>query len=114
MVRSAAAQLHEALDEFSCDHVVELCRQWDTDNSGTVNRREFAAALAKMGMKLTVGEISILFNKIDQDRSGKISYYELRQYLQAVRNAEHRERMDKWQADLHNTEIGARAQRYVM
>ena len=112
-MKSAKAQLHEALEEISVDSVVDLCRQWDVDNSGTVNRREFAEAMNSLGLKISVGEINALFNKVDGDGSGKISYHELKQYLTKHRADEHNERMRNWRAEQQDAEIGTRKSRSV-
>jgi len=48
----------------------------DIDNSNEIDIEEFKAMLQKMNLKLTKAEAESIFNSIDFDWSGKITYPE--------------------------------------
>ena len=72
-------QLYEAFEEIATDRVLDVFRVWDKNNGGTISRGEFGKAMAALGLKTTKAELNKLFNEIDVDHSGEISYQELRQ-----------------------------------
>jgi Ca2+-binding EF-hand superfamily protein len=50
--------------------------QMDTDNSNTVDKKEFARAINKLGVKLTTDEVDAIFERYDADSSRGLEYKE--------------------------------------
>lgn len=63
--------------------VVEIFRQWDDDDNGTISREEFRKALPLLGIVVEREEASALFDMLDEDGSGSIDYTELDHRLTA-------------------------------
>jgi len=75
-------QLRDLLTENST-RVVDLFRDWDVDQSGTITRKEFCRSVAALGFLPAKGpeEVLTLFNELDADGSGTIEYAELNKVL---------------------------------
>ena len=61
--------------------VVDLFREWDDDNSGSVERAEFAKAMCQLGYEGSATDIDLVFDSMDPDGSGSLAYKELEQLL---------------------------------
>jgi len=77
-----ATQLRDALTKNSM-RVIDLFREWDDDNSGTVSKKEFIRAMRQMGYEASKEEIGKLFASWDPDGSGMIEIKELNKQLRA-------------------------------
>ena len=73
-------QLRDVLSEQGV-RVIDLFRQWDEDESGTVSKKEFRRAMPLLGLDVAKKEIDRLFDSWDPDRSGEISLQELNKQL---------------------------------
>ena len=74
-------QLQRALNHGKVvARTLDLFREWDADKNGTVSRREFARAMGVLGVE-DVSVAEALFDKIDKDGSGEISYTEVHRRL---------------------------------
>jgi Ca2+-binding EF-hand superfamily protein len=73
---SVAEQLLKALDK-NLMRVIDLFREWDDDDSGSVSKKEFRRALPCLGLRVDKAEADSLFDSFDGDRSGSIEYNEL-------------------------------------
>ena len=73
-----SARLREALAAKSVQ-VIHLFKSWDADGDGLVSKGEFARALTLLGVDdATADDMDELFDVLDDDGSGEISYQELR------------------------------------
>ena len=79
--------LREALTRSS-QRVVDLFKQWDEDNSGSVDRREFHRAIRALGFDVTQAESDDVFDSLDENGSGKVEYKELHAMLRASSGSE--------------------------
>ena len=70
--KALAANLERTMDFF---------RDCDTDQSGTIDRREFRRALDKVVPGVTKGVCAALFDLIDTDKSNSIEYEEIHAQL---------------------------------
>ena len=118
-MKSAKEQLNNFLDTLSLDHVMGVFKQWDTDQNGTINRREFGKALSALGLQVRQDDVHRLFNSLDSDNSGMIKYAEMHEYLQAQHEREHAADMAALKKDkAHLTSAASadnvKAQRSVM
>ena len=78
------APIVEQLREILTSHavrVIDLFRDWDVDQSGTVSRLEFCRSVAALGYIAAPDEIFALFAELDVDGSGTIDYAELNKVL---------------------------------
>jgi Ca2+-binding EF-hand superfamily protein len=87
-----ASRLYETLEErgvsgFSDLH--QIFKGWDVDGSGRIRARELLAGLMAAGIPVSHGDASELFENIDQDRSGAVSFKE---FVQALSPAPSRQR----------------------
>ena len=57
--------------------VIDLFRQWDSDNSATVDKDEFTNALRSLGFDYSTADIDLVFTHLDGDGSGLVDYIEL-------------------------------------
>ena len=75
-----APMVHPELDDGESEHdeVFEIFRTYDRDNSGSIDRREFARLLEALGMGITEEELAVAIDVVDQNHSGKISWPEFR------------------------------------
>ena len=67
--------------------IIDLFRQWDTDNDGMISAGEIGLALAELGVSASQAEIKRLFREIDDDNSGIVSFPELRRWLEKSESA---------------------------
>ena len=56
---------------------IDVFRDFDTDDSGTVDRAEFAAGCKSLGMDLGGTADNEVFDAIDEDGSGELDYWEV-------------------------------------
>jgi Ca2+-binding EF-hand superfamily protein len=62
--------------------VIDVFRQWDEDGSGSISKKEFRRALPILGMLDCPKAVSeLLFDRLDEDKSGSIDYQELNHSL---------------------------------
>lgn len=80
-----APMAHPELDDGEIDHneAFEIFRAYDRDNSGSIDRREFARLLEALGMAVTEDELAVAVDAVDQNHSGKISWTEFRAWWSA-------------------------------
>ena len=76
--------LRDALARSS-SRVIDLFKQWDEDGSGEIEKKEFRRAIKAMGFDFFAddGEIDMVFDDFDLDKSGAIDYRELNKQLRA-------------------------------
>ena len=74
--------------------IVQAFRDWDIDNSGEIDADEFTRALESVGLDLSKAQNYALFNSIDRDSSGQISFQELHKVLHvdSIKEEENRRR----------------------
>ena len=79
------AKLREALLN-NADKLSRKFKEWDEDGDGGVSKVEFRKAVPQMGIPMMVGippeDIDELFDALDVDGSGSISYKELKKLLE--------------------------------
>ena len=75
--------------------VADLFRQWDQDRSGSVEKKEFLAALRPLFPNEDKATFSGLFDLFDADRSGTITIDELYKHLRAGANVDLSQRQVK-------------------
>nr|CCA13913.1 regulator of chromosome condensation (RCC1) putative [Albugo laibachii Nc14] len=73
-----AFQAQESIDLIPSDELFELI---DTDHSGTIDKKEFEAMLAKLGFSVTATKAARVFRLCDLDNSGKIDRNELKKAI---------------------------------
>ena len=57
--------------------VIDLFREWDEDESGTVSKKEFRKAMPMLGLQVSKRDIDALFDSWDPDGSGQLELGEL-------------------------------------
>ena len=57
--------------------MLDLFRQWDTDDSGFIDCKEFGQALQSMGFVCSKKDVAIIYSDLDPDGSSKLDYKEL-------------------------------------
>jgi Ca2+-binding EF-hand superfamily protein len=67
-----AKNLHRIIDTF---------REFDEDQSGKIDKREFRSALQKLGVVAHKSHYDLTFDSFDSDRSGALEYQELYAHL---------------------------------
>ena len=70
----------------SMQRTFNLFREWDVDGNGSIDRDEFARALAVLGLEPDARNAVALFDALDDDKSGSLEFSEL--------NARLRQRID--------------------
>ena len=78
--KTVAEQLRDALSK-SAVRVIDLFRDWDDDQSGTVSRAEFHKAMKELQFSVPVSEVDALFTSWDPDGSGALELKELEKLL---------------------------------
>ena len=73
-------QIRQALNKNSV-RVIDLFRDWDDDQSGSVSKKEFRKAMNQFGLDAHRKEVDALFDSWDPDHSGSIEYKELNKLL---------------------------------
>ena len=61
--------------------VIDLLKVMDEDGSKRVDRQEFAEGLDKLGVEASAEDITSVFNSIDLNGDGQLSYKELQTLL---------------------------------
>jgi Ca2+-binding EF-hand superfamily protein len=77
---SVAEQLRDALSKAAV-RVIDLFREWDDDDSGTVSKEEFRRGMTQMGLKAATEEVDKVFDAFDPDRSGSVELKEFSRLL---------------------------------
>ena len=81
----------EQLRAFLGSHwvrVIDLLHEWDEDDSGYVDKREFRKALPALGLAVDKATIDNMFDTLDSDGSGQLSLEELNRTLRPGANVE--------------------------
>ena len=78
--KSYAQQLQEHLCRDAV-RVIDLFREWDTDESGAVSKAEFRAAMPHLGLEVPRADMDALFESWDPDGSNSIELKELSRLL---------------------------------
>ena len=78
--KSVQQQIFEAL-RANAVRVMDLFRDWDDDNTGTISKKEFRSAMRELGLNVPREQIELLFSDFDPDGSGKIEFVELNKQL---------------------------------
>ena len=63
--------------------ISDTFREFDKDQSGKIDKREFRLALQKLGVVAHKSDYDLTFDSLDNDRSGTIEYEELNEHLRA-------------------------------
>ena len=61
--------------------VIDLFREWDEDENGTVSKKEFRKAMPMLGLDVPVEDVDALFDTWDPDGSGMLELKELTRVL---------------------------------
>ena len=61
--------------------VMDLFREWDDDNSGAIDKKEFRQAVQVLGLGASREELESLFDSWDADGSGEIAFAEMHALL---------------------------------
>ena len=69
-------QLREVLTANAV-RVIDLFREWDEDQDGTVSKKEFRRAMPLLGLEVPRAEVDALFDSWDPDGSGSLTLKEL-------------------------------------
>ena len=77
---SVATQIGNALRDNG-GRVLDLFREWDTDGDGEVTRKEFHAAMPKLGLEVSKEAIDALFSEWDADGGGVLNLKEMQKIL---------------------------------
>merc|ERR1719291_1217697 len=64
--------------------IIDLFRDWDDDESGTINKNEWRKAMGQFQYDVPIEEIDALFDSFDPDGSGVIDYKELHKMLRGT------------------------------
>jgi Ca2+-binding EF-hand superfamily protein len=67
--------------------VLDVFKMYDTNDDGTVDKREFADGLNALGYDAPRAEFDALFDTFDRDGSGSLDYYEVYAKLRAGRKS---------------------------
>ena len=67
--------------------VGDVLRDWDEDNSGTIDPDEWYIHLKKLGISVTRRESDELFGELDPDGDGELTMEELRKVLKTLSDA---------------------------
>ena len=73
-------QLRDLLSAHAV-RVVDLFREWDDDNTGSVDKTEFRRGMTELGLEVPVAEVDKLFEAMDPDGSGSLTLAELNKQL---------------------------------
>eukprot|EP00900_Chrysochromulina_parva_P020539 jgi/Chrpa1/3118/Chrysochromulina_OHIO_Genome00015335-RA len=75
--------------------ISDTFREFDKDQSGKIDKREFRLALQKLGVVAHKSDYDLTFDSLDNDRSGTIEYEELNEHLRRrVGDPSHRSAID--------------------
>jgi Ca2+-binding EF-hand superfamily protein len=78
--RSIKEQLKAVLNEHSV-RVIDLFRDWDDNGDGLVDKKEFRKAVAALGYSVPKADAEKVFDELDKDGNGTLSYVELNKAL---------------------------------
>jgi len=83
--QTIAEQVKQALRKHR-GRVMELFEQWDTDGDGQISRKEFHAAMPRLGLRgVSEKDTQVLFDQwgadADEDGDGTLSFTELHRFL---------------------------------
>lgn len=67
-------------DEPHGDEVFEIFKTYDSDDSGSIDRNEFARLCEALGMRLTEEEQAMALEAVDSNHSGRISWQEFKSW----------------------------------
>lgn len=84
---SIAEQIRNAL-AGSWSTVRSLWVEWDEDDSGSIDQKEFFRALTLLGLTCTRAESNELFDSFDADKSGSVEFHELQKMLRSSSSVE--------------------------
>ena len=65
------------LNEFEKE-LREAFNEFDTDNSGTIDKNEFAQFMQKLGYRPTLVELQEMIDEVDKDQNGQIGFEEFK------------------------------------
>jgi voltage-gated sodium channel len=76
------------------NHLIDICREIDTDDSGTLQLEELLEALESheafraelRAMDITKSDMSVIFNMLDSDGSGDVDYTEVAEGLHRMKS----------------------------
>ena len=80
MYAVCSTQISHALKENG-SRVMDLFREWDTDGDGNISKKEFLAAMPKLGLEVDKQFIIALFDEWDADGGGTLDHKELQKIL---------------------------------
>jgi Ca2+-binding EF-hand superfamily protein len=69
---------HSELDDVEHEEVFEIFKAYDRDDSGSINRAEFAHLLEALGQNPDEDELAVALDVVDANHSGKISWEEFK------------------------------------
>ena len=61
--------------------MIDLFREWDDDNTGSVSKSEFCKAMKELGCDVSKKQLDELFDSWDPDSSGQLEIRELEKLL---------------------------------
>ena len=79
---SLLQELQDAFSRLAYTRVLDAFRAWDVDEDGMVTQAELAKAMTSLGLHVMADQLVELFEHLDVDGSGAISYLELKGGLQ--------------------------------
>ncbi len=65
-------------DEPHGDEVFEIFKTYDSNDSGSIDRAEFARLCEALGMRITEEEQAVALDAVDSNHSGRISWSEFK------------------------------------
>jgi Ca2+-binding EF-hand superfamily protein len=77
---SVQTQLRDILKENAV-RVIDLFRDWDDDQSGTITFKEFRRAIGALGYEAPPDDLRAVFDSFDNDKGGTIELSELNKHL---------------------------------
>ncbi|CAE8635702.1 unnamed protein product [Polarella glacialis] len=80
----AQAVISDALTRATGDTggaMLAIFGMWDTDKKGTITRERMHRVIGKTGFKLSARDFDQLFDALDKDNDGTISYQEFTQFI---------------------------------
>ena len=79
-----ASKIKVALEKANI-RTMELFRDWDADQNGSIDRKEFQTSMLALGIKATKEQLDGVFDRWDSDGNGAIDYDEFTKILLAER-----------------------------
>ena len=73
-------QIRDYLNKYLV-RVSDLFKEWDDDDSGSIDKAEFRKAMTKLGLKASEADMDVVFDSMDDDGSGSIEYKEMNKLL---------------------------------